>query len=185
MVKQIMKNILVSGLITIETTVKIDQFPVNYSPIDYTFYGVNSKISGVGYNIIKAIKTLGGNPLFFSIIGSDIYKNIIKIELDNIGINEKYVLPLIKETSQSIILYNEEKRKIILDLKDLQETKYPTEKINEILNNLDIAVLCNINFSRDMLKIFKKHEKIIATDVHVIDNIEDNYNRDFLLYSDI
>jgi len=43
-----MNNILVSGHITIETTVKIDQFPIEYSPIDYKFFGVNSSVSGVG-----------------------------------------------------------------------------------------------------------------------------------------
>ncbi|GHV47318.1 hypothetical protein AGMMS49546_36800 [Spirochaetia bacterium] len=167
-----MNNILVSGLITIETTAKIEQFPIEYSPIDFKFYGVNSTISGVGYNIIKAIKTLGGNPALFSIIGNDIYKNIIKEELKNIGINNEYVLPIINETSQSVILYNENnRRKIILDLKNLQETKYPVNKIGEIINDIDIAVLCNINFSRDLLKIIKRHGKTIATDVHVVYDI--------------
>jgi ribokinase len=116
-------NILVSGHINIETTVKIDNFPIAYSPVDYKFFGVNSTVAGVGYNISSAIKTLGGNPTLFSIIGNDIYKKIIFDELKNKGINTQYVLPLVKGTSQSIILYNENKRKIILDLKDIQETK--------------------------------------------------------------
>jgi ribokinase len=42
-------KVLVSGLITIETTVKIDGFPIEYSPIDYKFFGNRSTISGVGY----------------------------------------------------------------------------------------------------------------------------------------
>lgn len=33
-----MNNILVAGLINIETTLKIDEFPVKYSPVDYNFY---------------------------------------------------------------------------------------------------------------------------------------------------
>ena len=36
-----MANILVSGLINTETTVRVRQFPVNYYPIDYPFFGVN------------------------------------------------------------------------------------------------------------------------------------------------
>jgi ribokinase len=163
-------KILVSGLITIETTAKIDGFPIEYSPIDYKFFGNRSTISGVGYNVIKAIKKLGGEPVLFSIIGNDIYKDIIKNDLENIGINSGYVLPIIQETSQSIILYNENKRKIILDLKDIQETKYPVNKIDKIIKNIDMAVLCNIDFSRDMLKIVKSYGKIIATDVHVVNN---------------
>jgi ribokinase len=95
------------------------------------------------------------------------------------------VLPLVKGTSQSIILYNESKRKIILDLKDIQETKYPIEKIGEIINEIDMAILCNINYSRDLLKIVKEYGKPIACDVHVINDINDAYNRDFMEYSDI
>ena len=180
-----MNNILVSGLITIETTVKIDRFPIDYSAIDFKFYGVNSTVSGVGYNITKAIKTLGGNPTLFSIIGNDIYYNIIKNDLKNIGINDKYILPIINETSQSIILYNENKRKIILDLKNIQDSKYPIKNINEIINDIDMAILCNINFSRDMLKIIKDNGKLIATDVHVIYDVNDDYNKDFMTFSDI
>ena len=180
-----MNNILVSGHITIETTVKIEQFPIEYSPIEYKFNGVNSTVSGVGYNIAKAIKTLGGNPILFSLTGNDIYHNIVKHEIKNIGVNEKYVLPIIKGTSQSIILYNENARKIILDLKDIQEAKYPLNILNEIINDIDMAVLCNINFSRDMLKVVKNNKKLIASDVHVVYDVNDEYNKDFMEYSDI
>jgi ribokinase len=180
-----MNNILVSGHIGIEITAKIAQFPIKYTPIDYEFYGVNSTIAGVGYNIAKAIKTLGGNPVFFSVIGNDIYRDIIKKEIENIGINNSYVLPIIENTSQSVILYNENKRKIILDLKNVQEIKYPIEKVDEIINTVDMAILCNINYSRELLKIIKSYGKTIATDVHVLDDINDKYNMDFLAYSDI
>ncbi|MDR0456501.1 MAG: carbohydrate kinase family protein [Treponema sp.] len=180
-----MNNILVSGHIGVEITAKIDRFPVKYTPIDYEFYGVNSTIAGVGYNIAKAIKTLGGNPTFFSVIGNDIYKDIIKNEIENIGINNEYVLPIMENTSQSVILYNENKRKIILDLKNVQEIKYPVEKVDEVISTVDMAILCNINYSRELLKKIKGYGKTIATDVHVLNDIDDKYNKDFLAYSDI
>lgn len=49
-------KIFVSGLMNIETTVKIKSFPINYFPIDYPFFGVNSSVSGVGVNVGKALK---------------------------------------------------------------------------------------------------------------------------------
>lgn len=51
-----MKKILVSGLINTETTVKIKSFPIEYFPIDYPFFGVNTRVSGVAYNLVKALK---------------------------------------------------------------------------------------------------------------------------------
>jgi len=185
MVKKSMNNILVSGHIGIEITAKVGQFPIEYTPIEYEFYGVNTTVSSVGYNIVKAIKTLGGDPIFFSVMGNDIYRDIIKREIENIGINTEYVLPIAEKTSQSVILYNENKRKIICDLKNVQEIKYPTEKIDGIINTIDMAVLCNINYSRDLLKKVKSYGKIIATDVHVLDDINDKYSKDFMAYSDI
>jgi len=180
-----MKNILVSGLITIETTVRIDRFPVNYSPVDYQFNGINTTISGVGFNIAKALKTLGASPVFLSIIGNDIYLNIIMDEVNRLNLDNKFILPIIDSTAQSIILYNEEKRKIILDLKNIQDIKYPVKNIDTVLNDIDIAALCNINFSRGLLKIFKDAGKIIASDVHVVCDVNDEYNMDFMRYSDI
>jgi len=180
-----MNNILVSGHIGIEITAKITQFPIEYTPIEYEFYGVNTTVASVGYNIVKAIKTLGGDPIFFSVTGNDIYRNIILNEIENIGINTEYVLPIAEKTSQSVILYNENKRKIICDLKNVQEIKYPIVKINEIINKVDIAILCNINYSRELLKKVKSYGKTIATDVHVLDDVNDKYSKDFMEYSDI
>ena len=180
-----MNSILVSGHIGIEITAKVDKFPIEYTPIEYEFYGVNTTVSSVGYNIVKAIKILGGDPVFFSVTGNDIYRDIIKNEMENIEINAEYVLPIAEKTSQSVILYNENKRKIICDLKNVQEIKYPTEKIDEIIEKIDIAVLCNINYSRELLKKVKSYKKIIATDVHVLDDVNDKYSGDFMAYSDI
>ena len=49
-----MGKILVSGLTNIETTVKVEGFPIEYNPINYNFFGVNSTVSGVAINMGKA-----------------------------------------------------------------------------------------------------------------------------------
>ena len=49
-------RILVSGLLNVETTVPVRGFPINYYPIDYPFFGINSNVSGVGFNLSKAFK---------------------------------------------------------------------------------------------------------------------------------
>ena len=38
-------KILVSGLLNIETTVAVKGFPIEYYPIDYPFFGINSNVS--------------------------------------------------------------------------------------------------------------------------------------------
>jgi ribokinase len=180
-----MNNILVCGLINIETTIKVDNFPIKYSPVEYNFFGVNSSVSGVVYNIIKALKTLGDIPIFFSIIGNDMYKEIIFSELKKDKIDTDYVLPLLEKTIQSGILYDRNKRKILLDLKNIQEINFPIDLLKDVINKIDLGIICNINFSRDFLQVLKENGKIIATDVHVLNDINDNYNNDYIKYSDI
>ena len=180
-----MSNILVCGLINIETTLKVNGFPIEYSPVEYNFFGVNSSVSGVGCNIVKALKKLGDDPYFFSIIGNDMYRDIILSDLKKDKIDTKYVLPLLEQTAQSGILYDNNKRKILLDLKNIQETKYPVKNIEEIIDKIEIGIICNINFSRDLLRILKDNGKTIATDVHVLSDINDDYNGDYIKYSDI
>ena len=180
-----MNKIFVCGLTNIETTLKINNFPIEYSPVEYNFFWVNSSISGVGYNIVNALKSLGDDPYFFSIIGNDMYKEIIHNNLEKMNIDPFFVLPLLEQTVQSCILYNNDVRKIILDLKNIQEIKYPTDYVKKIIDQIDIGILCNINFSRDFLKVFRDNRKIIATDVHVISDINDEYNYDYIKYSNI
>jgi ribokinase len=128
---------------------------------------------------------LGNSPVFFSIIGNDIYKEIILNDLEKNKINSNYVLPLLEKTVQSGILYDGKNRKIILDLKNIQDIKYPIDILENIIDKIDIGIICNINFSRDFLKILKDNGKIIATDVHVLSDINDSYNNDYIKYSDI
>ena len=43
----------------------------------------------------------------------------------------------------------------------------------------------NINFNRGLLKQAKEDGKMIATDVHVLGDFRDEYNRDFMQYANI
>lgn len=174
--------ILIAGLINIETTLRIDGFPLEYAPVRYPFFGVNSTVSGVGYNVAKALVTLGHDIRFHSLIGKDHAGKLVLTELEQLGIDTTHVLQQLDYTAQSVILYDAEgKRAINTDLKDIQDQVYPQVDFSGV----DLAVLCNINFSRPMLMQAKAAGIPIATDVHAISNINDDYNRDYMSHADI
>lgn len=182
----IMKKIVLAGLINIETTVAVGAFPIEYSPIDYRFFGVESTVSGVGYNLSKAMKTLGTDVEILSLAGKDMFKPIIDNEFKKEGISTEHVIEELDNIPQSVILYDSEgKRKINLDLKDIQDKAYPTEKVSHVIADADVVIPCNINFARSVMREAKKLGKLIATDVHVIDNTEDEYNKEFMEAADI
>ncbi len=178
--------ILVSGLINIETTVRVDGFPIDYSPVRYPFFGVRSTVSGVGLNVSKALTTLGNKVRFLSVIGQDAPGQLVRDELGQIGVDDRYVVSQVAETAQSAILYDPEgRRQINVDLKDIQEQIYPQALFEEAAAGCQLAALCNINFSRPMLALARRRGMIIATDVHTISNLDDPYNADFMRAADI
>ena len=181
-----MSTILVSGLINIETTLQIESFPVEYQPATYPFFGVNSTVSGVGYNIAKALTALGDRVQFGSLIGADLAGKLVLEALKQDNIPETWILQNLGQTAQSVILFDHNgKRAINVDLKNMQETPYPVGFTNSLIARCDLAVLCNINFSRPLLAKVQQAGIPVVTDVHSISDIEDDYNRDFMQYADI
>lgn len=179
-----MKNILISGLVNTETTVRVRQFPINYYPIDYPFFGVNTAVSGVAYNIALALKTLGDNVTLMSMTGNDFAASYIKTELCAAEIGTGYIKTKLKQTPSSVVLYDEHgKRQIYCDLKDIQETSYGFDEA--VVKSADLVVACNTNFSRELLYMAKAQGKTVATDVHVLSDIHDDFNREFMECADI
>lgn len=181
-----MSKIFVAGLLNVETSVKVEKFPIQYAPIFYPFFGVTSAVSGVAMNIACALSKLDDKIQLVSLLGDDAAGTLIRGRLDNLAIDSTYVKNTLKASPESVVLFDSEgKRQIYCDLKDIQETKYPDEKYNEDLGDCDIACICNINFARPFLEVAKKKGKTIATDVQVLSNVNDAYNADFMRYADI
>ena len=179
-------NILVSGLINIETTLKVDSFPVTYEPVRYPFWGVGSTVSGVGYNVAKALTTLGDDVDFFSLIGKGLLGEVVGTALAQDKIPAQNVLRLLEQTTQSVIIYEASgRRQIHVDLKNIQEFEYPVDRFEAVLPDNDLAVLCNINFNRPFLARAQAVGIPIATDVHTIYDLEDSYNGAFMAAANI
>ena len=181
-----MTRILISGLINIETTLRVDGFPVEYAPVRYPFFGVNSTVSGVGYNIAKALTTLGDTVRLVSIIGEDAAGTLARQALAADGISGEFVIPGMVHTAQSVILYDAEgRRQIHVDLKEVQGQVYPDALFERAAQGCDLAVLCNINYSRPFLRRARERGMTVATDVHAISDLDDSYNREFMAAADI
>jgi ribokinase len=181
-----MTKITVAGLINLETTLKIDGFPIDYVPVRYPFFGIHTHVSGVGFNISKALTVLGDEVQFLSLIGQDETANLVYQALRDQRIDTDGVRSDIAETAQSVILFDASGQRMInTDLKDIQDAAYPADLAEQALRNSDLAVICNINFARPMLQMAKRLGVPIVTDVHAISAIDDAYNRDYMAAADI
>lgn len=181
-----MSKITICGLINLETTVPIKNFPINYNPINYKFFGITTHPSGVGLNLSVALTTLGDDVNLLSLCGDDTAGNAVRDYLKSQNISDKNVRADAKSTAQSVVLYdNEGKRSIYCDLTDMQDNAFDEETFSSSAKDSDIAVLCNINFARPLLKTAKDMGLTVATDVHCLSDINDEYNADFIKAADI
>ena len=177
-------KILVSGLLNTETTAAVRGFPIQYYPIDYPFFGIGTAVSGVAFNIAKALRTLGDEVRLSAMTGDDFPAAYIRETLMDLEISTENIRPKLRQTPSSVVLYDPEgRRQIYCDLKDIQETAY--DFAPALLEGVDLVAACNINFNRPLLSMAKAAGKRIATDVHVLSDIHDEYNRDFLTHADI
>lgn len=176
-----MAKILVSGLINIETTLRVEGFPIPYFPVRYPFFDVQTSVSGVGYNIARALTVLGDEVRLLSLIGRDPLGELVRSALERDQINGANVLDGVPDTAQSVILYDGEgRRQINVDLKEVQDAAYPYTRYKKAAAGCDLLVLCNVNFSRPFLEPARRSGKPIATDVHAITDLNDPYNADFM-----
>lgn len=181
-----MAVILVSGLINIETTLRVERFPIEYSPVRYPFGGARSTASGVGANVALALAVLGDEPRLLSLTGDDLNGRLAAAALRERGLDTQRVLPRLAATPQSVILYDGEgRRQINVDLKDIQEAEYPAGVFEDALRGCDIAALCNVNFSRPLLARARAAGKPAAVDVHALGDLHDPYNADFMRHANI
>lgn len=179
-----MARIAIAGLYTLETNVAIPGFPLNYTPVNFAFHGIQQCHAGVGYNLAVALTRLDNTVRFATIVGEDEIGQHARHALVAEGIGPQFLVNLPGATSQSVILVAPDgTRQIHCDLKNLQETAYPSDILPEVLGEADAVIACNINFARPLLD--QAHGQLIATDVHTLSQFDDAYNRDFMAASDI
>jgi ribokinase len=179
-------TILVAGLTNIETTLRVDGFPIIYEPVRYPFNGISSTVAGVGYNVSKALTGLGDSVHFLTLIGRDAARPMVLEALAQDALAREYVLSLAAETAKSIIAYDADgRRAIFVDLKDIQERTYPAERFDAALRSSALAVLCNINFTRPFLGRARRAGVPVITDVHTIASLDDPYNHDYMAAADV
>jgi acarbose 7IV-phosphotransferase len=132
-----MANILVSGLINLETTLAVSEFPISYQPVRYPFHGIRNTVAGVGYNIGKALHTLGNTVQLTSIVGDDMAGAWVRKTMAEIPLADTLIRSDVAATAQAVIAYTPTgQRAIFTDLKDIQETAYPAAAIEKCVGRL-------------------------------------------------
>ena len=174
----------VAGLVNTETTVQVQSFPLEYAPVHYPFFGIQSAASGVGLNLAAALSTLGATVSLCAFIGQDSAGGFVRARLEGLGLALQ--LAAIPEHPQSVVLVNKDgQRSIYTDLKDVQDRQFNPKMLEVALRGADAALICNVNFARPALTLARAAGIPIYTDLHAIHHLGNPYDRDFLEMADV
>lgn len=181
-----MARISVAGLYNLETNLGIDGFPLPYFPVCYPFNRISQCHAGVGYNVAVALNRLGNEVRLATLVADDEPGRHMRAALHRHGLADEHVASRLTATPQAVILVAPDgSRQIHCDLKDIQDTAYPAQAWPALLDGCDAVVACNINFARPLLEQATQRRLLLATDVHVLADFDDAYNRDWLAAADI
>lgn len=180
-----MSKILVVGNLNLETTVPVEAFPLAYqATATFVPFGIHSRVSGVGYNIAKALAGLGRPVTLASLIGPDLPAALIRATLAQNGLSDRFVLSAARATPQSVVLYDAAgERRILADLKDVPELTYPPDLFTQALAGCALAVLTNVAYTRPLLALARQRQVPIVTDVHTLADLHDPYHQSFLQHA--
>lgn len=176
-----MSKFLVAGVTQIETIVRVDKIPVSYAPLTSTQDSIYTAMGGDAYNESLALKWLGDDVTFMSIVGRNQDLGMINPPERKITLSTDYIIPQMQETPTEVVLYDKQrKQQIFEDIKDLRENVYDMNVVTPIAGACDMMVLANANFCRPFAKTAAELGKPIAVNIRSYNPEKEKYNTDFL-----
>jgi sugar/nucleoside kinase (ribokinase family) len=173
--------IVVAGVTNLQFSVPVDAFPVVYSPVRYPQNQTGVRVAGVGYNVAAALAALGDEVRLATFGGGgDLLGGVVELELRARGLHGPWVVAG-QNTPRSLVLHEPGgERMICTDLRGLPQAVYPPVVFAEALQSADWAVITNIGFARPLLAVARDGGVPVAADVQAIDDLDDDYNRDWM-----
>ncbi len=176
-----MSKFCVAGVIQIETIVKVNSIPVEYSPITSCPDTIFTSAGGDAFNESLAFSWLGDKVDFLSVVGRNQDMNIFNPVGREVTLSTDYILPIIDNTPTQVVLYDHDrKEQIFEDNKGLREAEYDMSMVPPMIAGCDMLVLSNANFCRPFINTAKEYGKKIAVNIHTYLPEKEKYNVDFL-----
>ncbi len=182
-----MSKFMVAGFVQMETIIKVEALPVPYKQFESIPDLVNSGIGGAGFNEAMALKWLGNEVDFMSMVARNMSRRQIEAYLKTFDVNLKtdYVLPMLDGMPTSVILYCKGKKQTFEDVKDIRHVEYDYDLLESHIQDKDMILMSNCNFCRPIIGLAKKYQKPLAVNVRSMRAEKIANKEDFLAAADI
>ncbi|MDE7271636.1 MAG: carbohydrate kinase family protein [Lachnospiraceae bacterium] len=182
-----MSKFMVAGFVQMETIVKVEELPVPYKQFESIPEMVDTGIGGAGFNEAMALKWLGNEVDFMSMVARNMSRHQIEAYLETyeVDLSTEYVLPLLDGMPTSVILYCKGKKQTFEDVKDIRHVDYDYEILERQIQDKDMVLMSNCNFCRPIISLAKKYQKPLALNVRSMRAEKIANKEDFLAAADI
>ena len=168
-----MTRILVSGLVNLETSVKVEGFPLEYASQRISLYGIHSGPAGIGYNLAKALTTLGDTAHLVSMVGSDLLGTLLRQVLAADSMTDQFVTSQLKDTNQGVVLYDPSgRRSLFADPKDVPDQRYPEDLFERAIEGCSLATFGLVPFAQPLISLARRAGVPIACDMQTATRLD-------------
>ncbi|MDE6913537.1 MAG: carbohydrate kinase family protein, partial [Lachnospiraceae bacterium] len=171
-----------------ETIVKVDDLPLPYKEFESIPETINTDIGGAGFNEAMALRWLGDEVDFMSMVAKNMSRSQIHayLEKNEVNLSTDYVLQKLDGMPTSVVLYKTSgKKQIFEDVKDIRTVEYDFDLFERQIQDKDMVHISNCNFCRPVLALAKKYNKPIALNVRSMRAEKIANKADFLAAADI
>lgn len=177
-------RIVVAGVTSLYASVAVDNFPLEYSPTsrpDWMRVGV----TGAAGHIAHILRHLGNEVRLCSLAGGDPAGLTIRAELHARGLLGPGVVDAGASSLGVVLVAPGGRRMGFPYLAAVNAVSYPAEVFRQQAEGADLAIMTNAKFVRPLVAHAAQLNVPVAVDVHLISDIDDDYNRPWLEVADI
>ncbi len=183
-----MSKFMVAGFVQFETIVKVDDLPLPYKEFESIPETINTDIGGAGFNEAMALRWLGDDVDFMSMVAKNMSRTQIHayLEENEVNLSTEYVLRKLDGMPTAVVLYKSSgKKQIFEDVKDIRTVEYDVGLFESQIQDKDMVLISNCNFCRPVLALAKKYNKPIALNVRSMRAEKIANKEDFLAAANI
>jgi ribokinase len=178
---------MVAGLVQFETIVKVDELPLPYKEFESIPDIIDSGLGGAGFNEAMALKWLGNDVDFMSMVARNMSRRQVEayMKINDVRMSTEYIYPMLDGMPTSIILYNNGKKQIFEDLKDIRTVDYDFDTFERCIQDKDLVLISSNNFCRPLIELAAKYNKPLAVNMRSMRDDKIANKEDFLTGADI
>jgi acarbose 7IV-phosphotransferase len=181
-------RVVVAGIVNVRVARRCETFPIPFTPSAFDPGGISIRLSGTGWTVARTLQALGTAVVFATYVGADDLGQFAIQGLQRRGLYGPTTL-VCDAQPRAMVLYDAEGRRAnATDLRATPDLRYPVGPFTAALDAgrpADAAVLTNIGFTRPLIPVAVDRGIPIATDLHLVDTVDNRYNQDWMRASRI